>query len=169
MYERILAAVDGSDTSEVALQQAIRLAQEQRALAAARGRDRRDRDEHCDAPDAGRLLEGGPQGGQPNPRGREQSRGEGAGVEPQTKLLQVRRFGALVRHVVDVIVEEAERWPADLIVIGIHGRRRLGKLLLGSVADAAVRMSRIPVLLTRGPARRAKHRRSRESSPGNRA
>jgi nucleotide-binding universal stress UspA family protein len=32
------------------------------------------------------------------------------------------------------IIQEAESWPADLIVIGSHGHQGLKRLLLGSVA-----------------------------------
>ncbi|HJR59983.1 MAG TPA: universal stress protein [Vicinamibacterales bacterium] len=37
-----------------------------------------------------------------------------------------------------VIVDEAADWPADLIVMGSHGRSGLKRLLLGSVAQAVV-------------------------------
>jgi nucleotide-binding universal stress UspA family protein len=37
-----------------------------------------------------------------------------------------------------VIVDEAERWPADLIVIGTHGYTGIKRWLLGSVAQAVV-------------------------------
>jgi len=39
---------------------------------------------------------------------------------------------------------------ADLIVMGTHGRRGLGRALLGSVAEKVVRMSAVPVLTSRG-------------------
>jgi nucleotide-binding universal stress UspA family protein len=77
------------------------------------------------------------------------------GVEPETKLLEIRTFGSLVRRVPNLIVEEARRWSADLIVIGTHGRRGLSKLLLGSVADGVVRTAGTSVLLIRGAGRTA--------------
>lgn len=47
------------------------------------------------------------------------------------------------------VVREAERWGADLIVVGRHDRRGLERVLLGSVADAVVRAAQVPVLLVR--------------------
>jgi nucleotide-binding universal stress UspA family protein len=37
------------------------------------------------------------------------------------------------------ILDEAASWPADLIVLGSHGRTGLNRLLLGSVSEAIVR------------------------------
>jgi|SRR5262249_9631872 len=41
-------------------------------------------------------------------------------------------------HPREVIVKEATKWRADLIVLGSHGRTGLTRLLLGSVADSVV-------------------------------
>ena len=61
---------------------------------------------------------------------------------------------AVLRHctagrVADVIVNEAGQWPAELIVIGTHGRRGAGRLLLGSDAEQVLRSAPVPVLLVR--------------------
>ena len=47
------------------------------------------------------------------------------------------------------IVEAAKNWPADLIVIGSHGRGGVERLLLGSVAESVVRHASCPVLVVR--------------------
>ena len=54
------------------------------------------------------------------------------------------------------IVRAAEEWPADLIVLGSHGRRGLDRLLIGSVADAVLRHSRCSVYIVRTPAEAAR-------------
>jgi nucleotide-binding universal stress UspA family protein len=47
------------------------------------------------------------------------------------------------------IVKAAQEWPADLIVIGSHGRGGVQRLLLGSVADGVMRHAKCPVLVVR--------------------
>ncbi|HEV2287848.1 MAG TPA: universal stress protein [Candidatus Acidoferrales bacterium] len=47
------------------------------------------------------------------------------------------------------IVDAAKSWPADLIVIGSHGRGGVERLLLGSVAESVVRHASCPVLVVR--------------------
>jgi nucleotide-binding universal stress UspA family protein len=49
------------------------------------------------------------------------------------------------------IVETAESQGSDLIVMASHGRRGLGRLVLGSQASDVLVKSRIPVLVIRGP------------------
>ena len=50
---------------------------------------------------------------------------------------------------VDTILGAIEDIHADLIVMGTHGRRGLNRLLLGSVAEAVVRRSEVPVMTVR--------------------
>ena len=52
-------------------------------------------------------------------------------------------------RVADEIVKQAAQWPADLIVMGTHGRRGLKRLALGSDAELVLRLSSVPVLLVR--------------------
>jgi nucleotide-binding universal stress UspA family protein len=49
----------------------------------------------------------------------------------------------------EAISQEAERFGADLICIGSHGRSGLSKALLGSVAQAVMAQSKRPVLVIR--------------------
>ena len=62
----------------------------------------------------------------------------------------------LGRRVADVIVAEAKKWRADVIVLGTHGRGGLSRVVLGSDAELVVRESPVPVLLVRGPVTRAR-------------
>ncbi|HEU5338020.1 MAG TPA: universal stress protein, partial [Sulfuricaulis sp.] len=69
------------------------------------------------------------------------------GVEAETKLIEIKRTGDRVR---DMISREADEWPADLIVVGTHGRRGFNVLLMGSVAEGVMRIATKPILLVRG-------------------
>lgn len=62
---------------------------------------------------------------------------------PETKGLLAR--GVAWREVLSNI----EQSKPDLVVMGTHGRRGLGRALLGSVAEKIVRMSPVPVLTVR--------------------
>lgn len=45
------------------------------------------------------------------------------------------------------IIKTAEKWEADLIVLGTHGRTGLMHLLIGSVSESIIRHSKIPVMV----------------------
>lgn len=51
----------------------------------------------------------------------------------------------------ELVLGLAADLPADIIVMATHGRRTVGKLMLGSVADRIISLSAIPVLLLRVP------------------
>lgn len=59
----------------------------------------------------------------------------------------------------DSILDAAQTQPADLIVMGTHGRRGLSHAFCGSVAEAVLRKARCPVLTVRSPKFHAGHRR----------
>ena len=67
---------------------------------------------------------------------------EAAGIPVTTSVVEA--------HVVARgILETAERQGADLIVMGSHGRRGLEKLILGSVAQRVVSQSPVTVMVVR--------------------
>lgn len=65
-------------------------------------------------------------------------------VDAETSLLE-----APTGSVGSIIVEEAQNWKPDLIVLGTHGRRGIRRLVMGSDAEQVVRMTPVPVLLIR--------------------
>lgn len=69
---------------------------------------------------------------------------ESAGVPAEKKLFD--RFGERLGEVVAIAARE---WSADLIVLGTHGRRGIGRVLLGSGAEQIIRMAPTPVLVIR--------------------
>lgn len=51
----------------------------------------------------------------------------------------------------EVIVGLAEEWPADLIVVGSHGRKGIGRFLLGSVSMSVLSVAPCSVMIVRLP------------------
>jgi nucleotide-binding universal stress UspA family protein len=70
---------------------------------------------------------------------------ESAGVQVETLL-----FESITTRLCDLVVDEAHEWKADVIVLGTHGRRGVGRFLLGSDAEQILRLAPVPVLLVRG-------------------
>jgi universal stress protein A len=66
-------------------------------------------------------------------------------LTPQSTALEFLLVGSPATE----IVKAAKEWPADVIVIGSHGRRGLGRTLLGSVAERVMRHAPCPVLVVR--------------------
>jgi len=67
-----------------------------------------------------------------------------AGLDAEALLVETE---TPTQHVAEAIVKEATRWPADLVLLGTHGRRGFQRMLLGSVAEGMARRSPVPVLL----------------------
>lgn len=145
MYQRILVPIDGSPTSLKALQEAIELAAsnvrlrlvfvlEDIYLLDAQGYGYIDTATLRDA-----MRETGERA---LAQAREIARQSQAAVEDALLESDGER-------VATVINEEADRWSADLIVIGTHGRAGITRLLLGSVAEGVVRAASVPVLMVR--------------------
>ncbi|MDH3482389.1 MAG: universal stress protein [Gammaproteobacteria bacterium] len=50
-----------------------------------------------------------------------------------------------------VIVHEAKRWGAELVIMGAHGRGKLYQKLIGSVSEGVLRSRQFPVLVIPKP------------------
>jgi len=72
---------------------------------------------------------------------------QAAGVEADTVLYD--NFG---ERLAEVMADAARQWEADLIVVGTHGRRGMGRVLMGSGAEQIIRLAPVPVLVIRSPA-----------------
>lgn len=71
-----------------------------------------------------------------------------AGVDADAALVET---DTPVQHLAEAIVKAGLAWPADLFVVGSHGRRGFQRLMLGSVAEGIARRSPVPVLLVPAP------------------
>jgi nucleotide-binding universal stress UspA family protein len=145
MYDRILVPVDGSECSSRALEEAARLAKTLHAKVklihvvnelildgsamTAVGYDA--------------LITGLREGGKQILENAVRA-AKGADIEPESQLLEA--IGGRAAH---MIVDEARRWRADLIVMGTHGRRGIVRLAMGSDAELVLRHSPVPVLVVR--------------------
>jgi len=147
MYQRILVTADGSSTSDLAVHEAAKLAKAQGAtLRLIHVADSVALDAYREfAPPQG-LGEAARRAGAKILENA-QTLARKHGIEAEAKLLEISTFA---QHIPEMIADEAKTWPADLIVIGTHGRRGVRHLLLGSVAEGVVRCAAAPVLLIRG-------------------
>jgi nucleotide-binding universal stress UspA family protein len=73
----------------------------------------------------------------------------------QTVVISGRQAGIAVSFLIwegdpgPAIVEAAAAEEVDLVVVGSHGRGRVGRFMLGSVSDHVVRNATAPVLVVR--------------------
>lgn len=145
MYKRILVPVDGSSASLRGLHEAVRFAQGSHAtlklvhivdeLIMENG--------YAPALFHERLIEALRDAGRKVLAAAEEVVAQ-ANVALESELIETMGGRAA-----DTIVDQAQRWSADLIVMGTHGRRGLRRLALGSDAELVLRSSPVPVLLVR--------------------
>ncbi len=138
---RVLCAVDFSEFSLDALRHGVVLA---------RWYDAELRLLHVYEPAATLLPVKGPPGDLPlsQPVNVEELAGEvrqfcAPVLEPVEKNVEVvLKEGKAAKE----IAREAERWPADLLILGTHGRSGFERLFLGSVTEKVLRSTRVPLL-----------------------
>ena len=149
MYQRILVAIDGSETANAGLDQAIALAR----LTGGRLRLLHALDDlvHACGFESAAVY-----GADVLPRARAQGeavlaagaeRARLAGVEVETVLVEM-----LGERLCEAVVAAAKAWDAELIVLGTHGRRGADRFFIGSDAEQVLRIAPAPVLLVRAPA-----------------
>jgi nucleotide-binding universal stress UspA family protein len=149
MYQRILVSIDGSPTSERGLDEAVELA---KAFGSALqlvhvvdpipftvGYEALGRDTGRDIDSIEQAAQGMLDAAK--------ARAVAAGAKHVETMLIER----MTARISERIVEQAKDWGAELIVIGTHGRRGVGRMLLGSHAEQTVRIAPVPVLLVRTP------------------
>lgn len=67
-----------------------------------------------------------------------------AGVPADQRLVE-----AAGQRLAEVVNNEVRTYGGDLIVLGTHGRRGIGRVLLGSGAEQIIRAAEVPVLVIR--------------------
>jgi len=145
MYQRILVPVDGSDISDNGLREAMRLARDQNArlrlihivnelaiIAAYEGTIYSNELIQSLRDNGNKILM------------KSADQVKSAGMQVETALLEAHGG-----HAGDAIVKDAQQWPADIIVLGTHGRRGVARLVMGSDAEQVVRQATVPVLLVK--------------------
>ena len=147
MYQRILSPIDGSPASDRGMAEAIALAKDQGA---------RLRFVHVLDLQPPLLNQGGMR---LIPDLSDLVRRDGEQIAERA-LQAAAQVGVQAEHAIvespggriaQLVLGEAARWPADLIVMGTHGRRGASRLLLGSDAQAVLQQAEAPVLLVRAP------------------
>ena len=142
LFKKILVPIDGSDTADKAMRMALDMARE--SLASVRFMHVIDDDRYFSSyefsadlrtyafDNAKKLLQNA------------MDAAAALGVNADTQLINKpgQRLG-------ENVADEAQNWGADLVVVGTHGRRGLGRMLLGSGAEQVVRLSPVPVLMVR--------------------
>ncbi len=153
MFRRILVPVDGSPTSKRGLAQAITMAREHKSrLVLLHVVDERPAMlvPELGAVQTDRLMDLMRDAGK-DTLAKSLAAARKRGVKAATVLVE-----SFSRPVADIIVAQARRSRADVIVLGTHGRRGLSRLVMGSDAEGVVRTAAVPVLLVRAPARRSR-------------
>lgn len=148
MYSRILVPVDGSPTSSRGLEEAIKLAK----LTGAQLRLLHVVDELSAAMGMGgfapvtvdvfRLLK----------EGAEQVLKDATATVQQGNVpVDSVLIEGFAGRLAELVAQQVRQWGAELVVLGSHGRRGVGRMLMGSDAEQIIRTCPVPVLVVRAP------------------
>lgn len=145
-YKHIMVAVDGSESSVLAMQEAIKLSKNQRSsLRIVHVLD--DSFIHYGETyhDYASLLEHKRQNGNDILK-KMGDLAHRAHIKYEIELLETK---VLEGRVAEKLMEAAQLKPTDMLIMGTHGRRGLSHLFLGSVAENVMRIATLPILLVR--------------------
>ena len=149
MYKRIMVAVDESFMTSQVMKAAVELARSTGAQMAI-----------CHAVDETILAQREVAMMLPNSVGKTEARmrlgaqgllgrlaetARAAGIEVEIRLVESEQ-----KHVSDRLIDAATEWQADLLIVGMYGRRGIERFFVGSVAERLVRKSQVSLLLVRG-------------------
>ena len=149
VYKHILVAIDESDTSALALGEAIHLGKDQNAvLRLVHVVDLTPVYLTVEAPYPYLEYQKAMEETGEKILARRATTVREAGLEVDSKLVTIKMLG---ESICDVIQEQSKQWPADLIVIGTHGRSGFQHARLGSVAEGLMRLATKPALVIHGP------------------
>ena len=148
-YNRIVVAIDGSETANAALKQAIYLTQTLRAtLCILHLANEFTTKDFFFATHLIQYQESVKYHGQEILEKAKECC-QNSGLIAETLLMEINNK---TEWVSEKIIETILSFKADLLVIGTHGRSGINRFLLGSIAEETVRRAPIPVLLVRAEA-----------------
>jgi nucleotide-binding universal stress UspA family protein len=142
LFKKILVPIDGSDTADKAMRMALDMARE--SLASVRFMHVIDDDRYFSSYEFSADLRTYAFDNAKKMLQNAMDAAAALGVNADTQLINKpgQRLG-------ENVADEAQNWGADLVVVGTHGHRGLGRVLLGSGAEQVVRLSPVPVLMVR--------------------
>jgi nucleotide-binding universal stress UspA family protein len=146
MYKRILVAIDGSQAAKLAFEEALKIAQAAQATVMA----------VFVAEHVAQMVDVGTGLVEEQATGTAATEAAMATLEDARALFEQRNVRGITRtidaygeDIVTVLCRVAEECETDLVVMGTHGRHGIGRIVLGSVAEAFLRRAGMPVLLVR--------------------
>lgn len=146
MYKTILVAVDGSDTSKLALQEAIKIAKNLGSkLYILHIADEYITNWLGASIDVSKYQDTIRQYGKEILQAME-DQARKAGVDATCQLIEFTDDNSRIS---EQILDYVAAVRAELLVIGTHGKRGVRRILIGSVAEEVIHTIDIPVLLVR--------------------
>ena len=138
MYNRIIAATDGSRYSKAAVDEAIKIAKASKGNLTIVSVVDVTEEFETEAPELTERFE-------------RQFKAMVERIKKQAKAKGVKAEGIVkIGEPYNVIISAAKAKKADLIVMGSHGRRGLSRLLMGSVTERVIGHAKCPVLVVKG-------------------